>query len=794
MRVLVVLILFSLNLDYLKAQDILAYYGGTSYHLVKISNGYSQFEDIFCNKTFVHGDLTYQEKGQLYTSWNHIAADHISGMSRIITDLKYFDVLKCDTSFISRTRGIFYSGPYFLFVDYLGKLYQGSKTVNKRGMYRCNVDFSNIDTLVDFGSTISRDMVILGDTILVLSTLNEIFVIDNNFNFQRILQPDFKITGLTTKYNSCKDKKLIVSGYPYSHAVWDSLFQMPNDRLGDTLYLFEYDYINDLLTPLGKHIYPHGQEIFLQSLTSFDDILSSDPECEFLLDLDRDNSSGLYPYDFKHKQIICGRDFFPLSDKDLYIESDLGVDSMQIRISGMKDLGAERIILADSTFKNNLRQRNDSLYSFILPGIVNVNQLKAYLQSLRYVHEGIINRTEGDRAVVIKIFAEGNVNRQAICNLSISQLQLISRDTAICYYDSLMDEQGRIYYPGDTMVNMEGKNINGCDSVELLMIKPLAKEDIQITGDSIICNNAKNELCISGGKSYIWSSGANSRCIEIRDDGVFQAKVTDQNNCQYDVQFKVSKPEPIHYELELIHPKCFGDRNGNLSVKQQNGIHEYVLGTEINTSGTFSGLAAGEYILGFYDKYRCLYLDTFELLDPPEISIRYQDTIIVKDRIPELLSILDQNQNIANMKLLPEEGSRMLGKWQYEINPERGGNYKIVATDSYGCSKEYVLVVILDLDYNVFYPNVFSPNEDGVNDYWNVTLGSGYRGVSLEIFDRWGNRSYTMTNDEIGNGDIGWNGIYKGQKCLPGVYVFKLILKDDQNQVKHVVGTISLLR
>ncbi|MBK9106943.1 MAG: gliding motility-associated C-terminal domain-containing protein [Saprospiraceae bacterium] len=88
----------------------------------------------------------------------------------------------------------------------------------------------------------------------------------------------------------------------------------------------------------------------------------------------------------------------------------------------------------------------------------------------------------------------------------------------------------------------------------------------------------------------------------------------------------------------------------------------------------------------------------------------------------------------------------------------------------------------------------FSPNEDGVNDYWNVTFGSGYRGVSLEIFDRWGNRTYAMLKDEIGSGDTGWNGINKGQKCLPGVYVFKLILTDDQNQVKHVVGTISLLR
>ncbi|MBK9106940.1 MAG: gliding motility-associated C-terminal domain-containing protein [Saprospiraceae bacterium] len=797
MRLNYYLALFILFSQIASSQDIIVHYGYNTYHSILISNDFTQFKDNFCNKTYGFGTVCYQQNGLLYSTSSYYSKKGNSIVFNV--DLKYVDLLKCDTTIITHTSENTIS-PLNLFVDYSGRIYccDRMNPFDSIKLYCCDKGFNNIQVLrsvSDFPEPLIHDMVILGTDVIVLNNnYNQLYIMDTNYIIQRIINPRFHITKLTSKYINCKDRRLIVSGYPYTHAVYDSLKKNPNHKLNDTLYLFDYDYKVDTFKFLGKHYYAHMGRATIPSLTSFDDILSSDPECEFLLDLDRDNSSGLYPYDFKHRQIICGRDALPLSDMDLYIESDLGVDSMQIRISGMKDLGAERIIVSDSSFKNYLRQRNDSLYSFILPGIVNVNQLKAYLQSLRYVHEGIINRTEGDRAVVIKIFAEGNVSRQAICNLSISQLQLIGRDTAICYYDSLMDEQGRIYYPGDTMVNMEGKNINGCDSVELLIIKPLAKEDIQITGDTIICNNAKNELCISGGSNFIWYSGINSRCIEISNDGVFQARVFDQNNCKYEVQFKVSKPEPIHYELELIHPKCFGDRNGNLSVKQQNGIHEYVLGTEINTSGTFSGLAAGEYILGCYDKYRCLYLDTFELLEPPEISIRYEDTIIVKDRIPELLSILDQNQNIANMKLLPEEGSRMLEKWQYEINPEKGGHYMIVATDSNGCSKEYVLVVILDLDYNVFYPNVFSPNEDGVNDYWNVTFGSGYRGVSLEIFDRWGNRTYAMLKDEIGSGDTGWNGINNGQKCLPGVYVFKLILTDDQNQVKHVVGTISLLR
>lgn len=797
MRFIFYFTLFFLLSQIASAQDIVVHYGYYTYHSILISNDFTQFRDNFCNKTYGFATVCYQQNGLLYTTHSYGSKKGNSIVFNV--DLKYVDLVKCDTNLILNTCGNTISD-LNLYVDYLGRIYCCDRInpFDSIKFYRCDKGFNDIQVLrgvSDFPEHLIHDIVILGTDVIVLNNnQNQLYVMDTNFVLQKTINPEFQITKLTSKYINCKDRRLIVSGYPYSHAVYDSLKKNPNHKLNDTLYLFDYDYQVDTFKFLGKHFYTHTGRATIPSLSSFDDILTSDPECEFLLDLDRNNSSGLFPYDFKYANAICVRDTVPIVDEDLYLESDLLIDSLQITVTSLKDAGAEHIVVADSNFRSYLSHRNDSLYSLAFPGRLGTSQVKPIIQSLRYVHDGLLNRTAGARAVKVQVFAEDNVRRQAVCSLYVAQLQLIERDTTICYNDSLTDAMMNVYFPGDTMVNLHGKNRDGCDSIEVLKVKAFPKENLTIYGDSILCHGAQKELCISAGRTFVWSSGNHTQCIEINNDGIYQASVTDDNHCLYHLEFKVSHPEPVSYNVTVTPPICFGDQNGNIFIHSQSGLVEYFIGSQQNTSGKFTGLAAGEYVIGFYDQHHCLYQDTVVLVDPPEISLTYPDTLIVKDRVPELLSIIDNHQTITEIKLMPEQGSRNLGVWNFELNPEQGGQYTIIATDSNGCSQTFPLVVLLDLNYQVYYPNVFSPNGDGVNDFWNVILGSGYRGDLLEIYDRWGNIIGQVPKDEIGIPDRGWNGMYLDKKCQPGVYVFRLVVKNDQQQTKNVVGTISLLR
>ena len=775
----------------LEAQEILAYYGWKTYHTVKISDNYSKFENIICNKTFVHSNLTYQEAGQLYTTWNQIGPQGTG----IVTDLKIFDLDQCDTSFVCSVQKIFYSGFSSLFVDYLGQIYFGAKVKNDYGLFLSTNNLYGIDTLIKFKVEIIRDLVHLGDKILALHhNKNELIEIDTHYNILRVIQPKYKITGLTTQYNSCKDKRIIVSGYPYSQSVWDSIFQLPDDKLGDTLYLYEYDYINNSFKPLALHIYPHGQEAFLSSLTSFDDILSSDPECEFLLDLDRNNSSGSFPYGYFHNEALCSISGIEVSDSDLYIETDLHVDSMQIMINGYRDKGYERIQSVGPAYLSRLLQRNDSMYSLIFYSNDQLNDVRSIIRSLRYQHLGIVKRTPGEREITISLFGENKISRKAVCKLDVQKVAYFLRDTSICKDKSIQLSSGVVGKPGDTLILKQAHNISGCDSIELLAIKSFQVSTFKITGDTVLCPGRKAEICVDGGTSWKWSGGQTSRCIKTDQNGIIMVSVTDLYNCPYDIAYQLKSPDPLDYIVRTIDPLCYDGADGSIQIENAGNPLSYFLNNQSNSTGQFGALGSGNYRIRLVDTYGCEYYETVNLKNPPEINISFLDTLIVKDRIAQMQQIADLQGSLKEIIIEPGQGILKIANGLYEVNPQTGGHYKILAIDTNDCVKEYQFTVLLDLNYKVYYPNIFSPNEDGINDLWNVFPGSGYKGESLEIYNRWGERVYVFQQSEIGKRDQGWNGQKLGVKMLPGVYVFKLIVSDEYQKLKTLSGNLTLVR
>lgn len=67
-------------------------------------------------------------------------------------------------------------------------------------------------------------------------------------------------------------------------------------------------------------------------------------------------------------------------------------------------------------------------------------------------------------------------------------------------------------------------------------------------------------------------------------------------------------------------------------------------------------------------------------------------------------------------------------------------------------------------------PNAFSPNGDGINDYYNVYNVKSIVSFSAAIYNRWGQQLYSWGIDQIGCEDCGWDGTYKGKDVKSGVY------------------------
>ncbi|MCB0707114.1 MAG: gliding motility-associated C-terminal domain-containing protein [Saprospiraceae bacterium] len=86
-------------------------------------------------------------------------------------------------------------------------------------------------------------------------------------------------------------------------------------------------------------------------------------------------------------------------------------------------------------------------------------------------------------------------------------------------------------------------------------------------------------------------------------------------------------------------------------------------------------------------------------------------------------------------------------------------------------------------------PSAFSPNGDGLNDFFTVVKGAGVTLTGFQVFSRWGQLLYDNEN-----GDAGWDGTFKDEPMPSDVYVYviNLSLSTGENVVEE--GEVTLLR
>lgn len=89
-------------------------------------------------------------------------------------------------------------------------------------------------------------------------------------------------------------------------------------------------------------------------------------------------------------------------------------------------------------------------------------------------------------------------------------------------------------------------------------------------------------------------------------------------------------------------------------------------------------------------------------------------------------------------------------------------------------------------DYQIFIPKSFSPNEDGVNDIFNIQ-SRNLLDLELMIFDQWGNFKYA--SKEI---NAKWDGSIDGEQLTSGVYVYVVKIKTLNGIFKSYSGTILI--
>ncbi|HMZ46899.1 MAG TPA: gliding motility-associated C-terminal domain-containing protein [Chitinophagaceae bacterium] len=109
-------------------------------------------------------------------------------------------------------------------------------------------------------------------------------------------------------------------------------------------------------------------------------------------------------------------------------------------------------------------------------------------------------------------------------------------------------------------------------------------------------------------------------------------------------------------------------------------------------------------------------------------------------------------------------------------------------------AREEVKVTVVCNGGNIFVPNTFSPNGDGMNDVFYPRGKGVYTIKSFRIFNRWGEMVFEKTNFQANDASAGWDGMYKGVKQPTDAYVYSIEIMCDNSISVPAKGSITILR
>lgn len=113
---------------------------------------------------------------------------------------------------------------------------------------------------------------------------------------------------------------------------------------------------------------------------------------------------------------------------------------------------------------------------------------------------------------------------------------------------------------------------------------------------------------------------------------------------------------------------------------------------------------------------------------------------------------------------------------------------KLLISTADGCEHETEKEVIVHPDFAVHAPSAFTPNDDGLNDVFDVK-GVGIKEYLLQVYSRWGDLVYESKNLEDQ-----WDGKFNGEFAPPGTYVYTVAYKSMLNRDYNKKGTVTIVR
>jgi len=285
--------------------------------------------------------------------------------------------------------------------------------------------------------------------------------------------------------------------------------------------------------------------------------------------------------------------------------------------------------------------------------------------------------------------------------------------------------------------------------------------------------------------------------FEVSEPGTYIWVVIDTLQCEERDTFTSVFIGPTAIDFTAVPPTCPNETDGSIIINDViDGLPPYSIQLDNEAPVavgvfpyTIPSVGLGQHIVALTDLTGCTLEQPVTVSSNnlgnvdlgPDITITKGDSTFIQ---PEV-----NNISVGSVQWnLPGLSPDLEPFW---IKPDTTTLLQVTVTDTAGCIYNDNLLITVIEKANFFIPNIFSPNDDQINDVITVNTNiPDDRLVSFEIFDRWGG----MLHRQVDNPPFSWDGKNEGRKLNPGVYVYKLTYLDDNDKQKIKIGDITLVR
>ncbi|TCJ13779.1 PKD domain-containing protein [Flaviaesturariibacter flavus] len=359
--------------------------------------------------------------------------------------------------------------------------------------------------------------------------------------------------------------------------------------------------------------------------------------------------------------------------------------------------------------------------------------------------------------------------------------------------------------PGSYPLSLQVRDANGCTAGVSDTVLARALPAVDAGADFVLCRDSSRRLQARGAQTWSWSASPSLDC----------------SNC---ANPRVTAPQTTRYYVTGTDAFGCSNRDSVLVTVQQRLPVQLLSRPDSLCLGRFVTLrAAGA---ERYEWSPATGLDApfaASTTAKPERTTTY--TVVGRDNagcfadtarvtltvfpIPQVTAGPDLELRAGDTATLRTSGSADITSWRWTpsgqlscstcpqpvVKAGYSSPLRVIVRNGGGCTATSEMKFTVTCNGgNVFLPNTFSPNADGMNERF-FPRGKGLAGIrSFRVFNRWGEVVYERLHFNANDPAAGWDGTFRGKPAPADVYVYTCEVLCSSNEVLPLKGDVNLIR